>query len=343
MYIKQTTLIEEVKKSIINNNITYIYGYAGMGKTTICNACLKEHFYNISTKIIFPDTFYVFLNSKSFVNEIYVLEDFNYEYIGIIEQLYNISIQTGKKFVLLSRDDLTNKYINKIDINSFDSNELIKQKLEYYKFNTRKLAEEIANRMFANSIKLNDITKLLLENPFNEENHFDIIYKTCIFNANGDPIEKIAESTKIIVTEINDQLLYELGKKPELLHNLSSYNFERVIARMFEKKGFTVKITPQTRDGGKDIFVAKNDLFSFLFYVECKKYAPNRPVGIEVIQRLYGVISAENATGGIIATTSHFTKSAKDYIQERQLEHRLELQDYNTISNILNSLQYNTQ
>ena len=137
-------------------------------------------------------------------------------------------------------------------------------------------------------------------------------------------------------------MLYDLAKNPELLHSLSPYDFERVVARMFEKKGFTVKITPQTRDGGKDIFIAKNDLCSFLFYVECKKYSPDLHVGIDVIQRLYGVISAEKATGGIIATTSYFTKPAKDYIQEHQLEHQLTLQDYDTISDILKSLQHNT-
>lgn len=170
-----------------------------------------------------------------------------------------------------------------------------------------------------------------------------IICQPCIVNSFGNTIDNIDNPTKIIITEVNDQLLHDLAVNPTLLHDLSSYSFEQVIAKMFEKKGFTVRITPQTRDGGKDIFIAKNDLLSFMFYVECKKYAPNQHVGIDVIQRLYGVISAEKATGGIIATTSYFTKTAKDYIQEHQLEHQLTLQDYNTISDMLKSLQHNTQ
>lgn len=175
---------------------------------------------------------------------------------------------------------------------------------------------------------------------YNDE--INAIYKPCIVDYNGNPIDKVDVPIKIDVLEVNEQLLYELSQNTNLLYNLSPYDFERVIAKIFEKKGFSIKITPRTRDGGKDIFIAKNDLCSFLFYVECKKYAPNRPVGIEVIQRLYGVISAEKATGGIIATTSYFTKSAKNYIQEHQLEHQLTLQDYNAISDILKSLQYNT-
>ena len=170
-----------------------------------------------------------------------------------------------------------------------------------------------------------------------------IICKPCIINSSGEAIDKVDNSTQIIVTEINDQLLYQLSQNPSLLHKLSSYEFECVIAKMFEKLGFSIEITPKTRDGGKDIFIAKQGLASFLFYVECKKYAPDKPVGIDIIQRLYGVISAEKANGGFIATTSYFTKSAKNYIQEYNLDHQLTLQDYNTISDILKTLQYNTQ
>ena len=200
--------------------------------------------------------------------------------------------------------------------------------MDYY---YRKLLKESKG----NPALVSYITNILNDTP---EKNLDIIYKPCIVDAQGNPIDKAEPATKIIVSEVNDQLLFELSQNPNLLYNLSPYDFERVIARMFEKKGFSVKITPKTRDGGKDIFIARNDLCSFLFYVECKKYAPNRPVGIDVIQRLYGVVSAEKATGGIIATTSHFTKSAQNYVREQQLDHQITLQDYDTITNILKTL-----
>lgn len=184
---------------------------------------------------------------------------------------------------------------------------------------------------------------ILIKRLFNilnkSEKKNNIIYNDCIVDSNGKPISSKAKNDTIIkVSEINEQLLHELSVSPNLLHMLSSYDFERVIAKMFEKKGFSVKITPPTRDGGKDIFIAKNDLCSFLFLVECKKFDPNNHIGIDVIQRLYGVVCAEKATGGIVATTSYFSKSAKKYIQEYQLEHQITLQDYNTITNILKTL-----
>lgn len=192
------------------------------------------------------------------------------------------------------------------------------------------------------TLSAHEINHFLLQRKING-NDLNVLYTPCIVDKYGNKIDEIDSHTKIIVTEISDQLLYELAKNPELLHNLSSYKFECVVAKMFEKQGFSVEITPRTRDGGKDIFIAKQGLASFLFYVECKKYAPNKPVGIDVIQRLYGVISAERANGGFIATTSHFTKPAEDYIKEYNLLHQLTLQDYNTISDILKSLQHNAQ
>lgn len=181
------------------------------------------------------------------------------------------------------------------------------------------------------------------DNNTTKRNNDINIYQPCIIDSYGEVINKDKTTPKIIVSEINDQLLYTLSKNPNLLYSLTPYNFECVVARIFEKNGYSVKITPRTHDEGKDIFVAKNDLFSFLFYIECKKYSPNHHVGIDIIQRLYGVVSAEKATGGIVATTSYFTQPAKDYIEKHQLNHQLTLHDYNDIINNLKSLRYDTQ
>lgn len=342
MYIKRPELLEEIRKSILTNSITYIYGYAGSGKTTICKECLHTYFSNMPTYTIYPYTIDDVIKTDSFKKGIYIFEDYDYEYREILTYLKYISLKSSAKFVLLSRKGIIDNTINVININSFpfDWHDIINDRiLKLYHYNTYKLAEDFAELIGSPKI-YNSIRDLLLSSPFD---NYDLINKPCIIDASGKVINNVDNRTKIVVTEVNDELLYELSQNPNLLYNLSPYDFERVIARMFEKKGFTIKITPQTRDGGKDIFIAKNDLCSFLFYVECKKYSPDQHVGIDVIQRLYGVISAEKATGGIIATTSYFTKPAKDYIQEHQLEHQLTLQDYNTISNILKSLQHNAQ
>jgi len=80
-------------------------------------------------------------------------------------------------------------------------------------------------------------------------------------------------------------------------------------------------------------------LGTFLYLVECKKYAPSRHVGVELVRRLYGVVELEKATAGIVTTTSYFTKGAKDL--QSQLLHHISLKDYVSIQGWLKSIQKN--
>lgn len=199
----------------------------------------------------------------------------------------------------------------------------------------------ISDNMIENIYSIAKNDKSLLQQYYyllrNTPSANNIVFNEGIIGSDGRPL-KDKKSTLIKVSEISHELLINLSNNPKLLYNLSPYEFERVIAALFEKKGFSVTITPQTRDGGKDIFIAQDNIASFLFYVECKKYQPNNHVGIEIIQRLYGVVAAEKATAGIIATTSYFTKPAIDYVKIHNLEHQLSLKDFNSIRNLLNEL-----
>lgn len=146
-----------------------------------------------------------------------------------------------------------------------------------------------------------------------------------------NPISDI-NNIRIDVSEINDWILNELNKKPMKLYQLSPRRFEELIAEIFIRKGYDVKMTPETRDGGKDIYVAKrNDIGNFLYLVECKKYAPNHKVGVGVIRDLYGVLSKEKATLGIVATTSYFTKPAQEFQQNIQFQ--MSLKNFDSILN----------
>ncbi|MBU1723414.1 MAG: restriction endonuclease, partial [Gammaproteobacteria bacterium] len=95
--------------------------------------------------------------------------------------------------------------------------------------------------------------------------------------------------------------------------------------------------TPASKDGGKDIYAARKDhLGSFLYVVECKKYAPDNPVGVGLIRQLNGVVQAERATAGILATTSFFTKGAKEF--QARLSHQIGLKDYVGIQEWLDTI-----
>jgi len=151
----------------------------------------------------------------------------------------------------------------------------------------------------------------------------------CIIDPFGNPISDI-KKFRVDVSEVNDWMLNELNKNPTDLYQLSSRRFEELVAEILTRKGYKVELTPATRDGGKDIYAArKNDLGSFLYIVECKKYKPTHKVGINVLRDLYGVLSKERATYGVAVTTSYFSKPAQEFQQELQFQ--MSLQDFNSI------------
>ncbi len=148
-----------------------------------------------------------------------------------------------------------------------------------------------------------------------------------LYDATNKPI-----SSELVTAcqAVNDELIEYLARHPEWLRKLDPRRFEELIADLFERQGFEVTLTPRTRDGGKDIYAVKNDQYGkSLYLIECKRYAATNKVGVETVRGLYGVVSAENATKGIIATTSSFTRDAIDFASP--LEYKMSLRDYETL------------
>lgn len=151
----------------------------------------------------------------------------------------------------------------------------------------------------------------------------------------------IIPSKKIIrgITVVGNTLLKKAKEEPRIIHNFSPHEFEKFVCELLNKQGYNVKLTKQTRDGGKDIIVVqKSILGEFCIYVECKKYDISRPISVSLVRELYGTVMVDNATAGMIMTTSHFTKDAIDYTE--QIKHRMTLKDYNDLVQELNRINY---
>ena len=151
-----------------------------------------------------------------------------------------------------------------------------------------------------------------------------------ILGPDGNLIPTGGYEERIIVTDIRsvtEELLRLLDKNPELLREITSRKFEEVIAECLYRQGCQVTLTPESRDGGFDVYAAKKDnLGSWLFLVECKRFAVGRKVGVNFIRNLHGVVQHRNATAGILATTSFFTKPAKEF--QRTIEFQMSLVNY---------------
>lgn len=157
------------------------------------------------------------------------------------------------------------------------------------------------------------------------------------FNPSIDLNTKSAGKDLVVVSPINHQVLEFLADNPLNLYNLSDSEFERVMSEIYQMLGYDVTRTPATKDGGKDIILcSKSALGEFIYYVECKKYSSKRTVGVGIIRNLYGVTCADKVNGGIVTTTSHFSRDAVEFIEKHNLQHQIKLQDFETIKYLLN-------
>jgi len=126
------------------------------------------------------------------------------------------------------------------------------------------------------------------------------------------------------------QLIERLSANPHLLHELPSRKFEELVAELLSRDGLEVYLTPATRDGGRDVLAFhKTPVGRLLYLVECKRHRPGNPVGIAIVQRLYGVVMQERATAGLVVTTSRFTKEALTFAET--VSHQFGLRDYEAL------------
>jgi restriction system protein len=146
----------------------------------------------------------------------------------------------------------------------------------------------------------------------------------------GRPLSRDSHEEKTIISDVrfvSDALLKAAAQDPNLVHALTPREFEELSAELFQRQGYKVTITPKTRDGGKDLYLAKADGFgSFLYIVECKRYAPDNPVDVGVVRALYGVAQHERVTAAMTLTTSYFSKDAAAFAAE--VQYQLTLKDF---------------
>lgn len=154
--------------------------------------------------------------------------------------------------------------------------------------------------------------------------------------------EEIAKSPIIQLdfSKISEELTQYLIQNPNAMYELSPRKFEELVAYLMEKHGYEVELTKQSRDGGIDIFALKRDIFgSFLTIVDCKKYSASNPIGVGVVRTMYGILNVENASHGMIATTSRFTKDAQGLAEE--YKYQLSLKDHADIIKWIESTKSN--
>lgn len=145
------------------------------------------------------------------------------------------------------------------------------------------------------------------------------------------------ESVVVSLNEINKALIDYFKRHPDKMFELSPRKFEELIAEILRDMGAEVQLTPAIKDGGRDILAHLTLPFAkLLTIVECKRYAPGNPVGLDIVERfMYTIDRRDNASFGLVVTTSNFTEGAIEV--ERKYPGRIGLRDFQNIASWLSS------
>ena len=133
-----------------------------------------------------------------------------------------------------------------------------------------------------------------------------------------------------------NNLIDEISREPEKLHQVSPREFEEVVAELLAGFGWQVSLTQSSRDGGYDILGVSEDApgLESTWVVECKRYSSKNKVGIEIARSLYGVKSQLGVSNALLVTTSSFTKGVQEVESSK---YDISIRDHNSILEWINS------
>ena len=187
--------------------------------------------------------------------------------------------------------------------------------------------------------KISDVELIALYKTQSTELDLDLAFKTLVEGGDGELLESLTslyvEQPEIAsgfadlwCPNLESEMLAYFRQNPDQLYSMHPRKFEELVAAIFKNNGFTVQLTPETRDGGVDIIAVQHSSFTgeTVNLIECKRYSPTQKVGIGVVQRLIGAVYQMQATKGVIVTTSFFSRDAQRAAQS--CKHMLALKDY---------------
>jgi len=101
------------------------------------------------------------------------------------------------------------------------------------------------------------------------------------------------------------------------LRDLSWKRFEDVLAEAYRRQGYQVKeMLGSGADGGVDLLLRKD---ANLVVVQCKRWK-GKPVPVQVVRELYGVMIDQRASAAKVVATTSFTADAVAFAKGKPIE-----------------------
>lgn len=123
--------------------------------------------------------------------------------------------------------------------------------------------------------------------------------------------EEISDSAKLYSTH-QDAICWT----KQFLMSLEWKRYEEVCMEYLRIKNCYANVTCMGADGGIDIKIADSNGVVFAIG-QCKAW--NKPIGVNLIRELYGVMAADKIKHGIFLTTSEFSKEALEFAKGKNL------------------------
>ncbi|NMJ77085.1 hypothetical protein GLU64_01595 [Nanohaloarchaea archaeon] len=99
--------------------------------------------------------------------------------------------------------------------------------------------------------------------------------------------------------------------------NISPYEFEEFVAKLFRSKGYSARVTSKTGDAGIDVIAKKN---GEKIAIQAKRHKRSNKVGSPTVQKTLGSMHEINADKSIVVTSSTFTQPAKNRARNAPIE-----------------------
>jgi len=137
------------------------------------------------------------------------------------------------------------------------------------------------------------------------------------------PLLIIIKIIRLISKRIKYKKWEREGKKGKVLlmqSNISDidimegYEFENYLATLFFYEGFSVDVTPKSKDFGADIILTDG---AGKIVVQAKRYS--KSLGIKCVQEVVSAIKHYKATNGVVITNSHFTEAAETLAKDNNI------------------------
>jgi restriction system protein len=103
-----------------------------------------------------------------------------------------------------------------------------------------------------------------------------------------------------------------LGNNWTAAFRIEPGQWEEILAGALHKEGFSVTLTPRSKDHGRDVIAEKSGVGCMRMLGSMKAYAPDHLVPREHVHEVLGVVETERATKGMIVTTSDFAPELFD-------------------------------